>query len=258
MRLLRFLCLTLVTLSVLVTHAEAIPSFLWTEPWDVTLLPKQCGGPPTLCESFVGRAFGTSAMFDGQIRDVTADVAVAKSQWSAGNAASIGGTSLQFSRTFLLSESPQGWNINLSGLLNGTLTAAGNSGFGAPSASVQADATISMTPLHLTWSERVSGPPPFQPVVNTLSVNHMQSATAFVSDGTYTVTGSLATGAGSLGNVAFSDFFASGFQVSVGASPLPEPSSVWLCSTGLAILAWQIFRQTKRARRNERECNDAR
>ncbi len=150
MRLLRLVTLTFIALVILVPPAEAVPSFTWTEPWEVTLLPKICGGPSALCESFVGRAFGASATVDGQIRDTTVDVAVAKSQWGAGNSASIGSTSVQFSRTFLLSDSSQGWNVNLSGLLNGMLTAAGNSWFGAPRASVQADATISRTPLHLT------------------------------------------------------------------------------------------------------------
>jgi hypothetical protein len=233
MQLKKLLGHTIIVLCLGITQAEATSSFTWTEPWEVTLLPKVCGGPA-----------GSSATNDGQILDITAEGAVAKSQWGASSGQSSGRTGLQFSRTFLLTDSPQGWNVELAGVLSGVLSAAGTSNLGTPTVTVQAHITIVTTPLHLVWAESVSGPLAFQPVVNTNNLSQMQSAIGFLSDGTYTVTGSLATAAVALGGqLAFSDFFASGLQVSVTSSPIPEPSTLLLCTSGLAGLAWRASRQ---------------
>lgn len=219
----------------LAPEARAVPSFTWIDPWNVTLLPNCsiggiCGGNP--------RAFGASATFDGQIVDTVSDTAVAKSAWrtSAGTFGS-GSTGLTFSRHFLLSGSPQGWNVSLGGLLMGSVGAGGQ----FANASVTARAAISPGPSLLEWhEERVNSLPEFA------TVNQAKDQTTALADGLYTVTGSLSTLAGFSGCacVAFSNFFAGldapvgSFQVNVAASPVPEPSSFLLLATGLFGVAW--------------------
>jgi hypothetical protein len=221
-------------------QAHATSSFIWTEPWQVTLLPKTCGGPQPFCDNLVGRAFGSSATVDGQIRDVSADVAVAKSQWGAGTGQTSGGTGLTFSRTFQLSNAPQGWTVGLSGALNGSLEAS-NQLPGLPQvlSSVEAEAAISTSPLHLTWSETDVGASTGPPTVNPIAISQLQGQTALFSDGTYTLTGRLFTTAGGVQAIALSDFFTTGLQVSVTATAVPEPSTYLLLGSGIAWFAWR-------------------
>jgi hypothetical protein len=115
---------------------HAVPSFTWTEPWNVTLLSNCLPFNPTLCGSHP-RAFGASATQDGQILNTTADIAVAKSSWAAGNSPGTGSTGVMFSRQFVLSGAPEGWTVSLDGILNGALTA-----FGSNTARVTAEASI--------------------------------------------------------------------------------------------------------------------
>jgi hypothetical protein len=179
-------------------------------------------------------AFGSSATQSGQILDTTSDTAVAK----AATETRTGDAGVTFSRQFELSGSPQGWNVSLSGQLNGSLGALGMS-TGAH-ASVSATAAISPF-IGLDLSQQVGFPAGDSSSELRLSQTH----TGFLSDGVYRVTGLLRTVSGALGGVASSDFFAvsttnpqPGFQVSVSAGAVPEPSTVLLLATGLIGLAW--------------------
>jgi hypothetical protein len=180
------------TIFALSPDVQAVPTFTWIEPWNVTLLPvtTQNGTP-------LGRqAFGSAATQSGQILDTTSDTAVAK----AATQTRTGDAGVAFSREFELSGSPQGWNVSLTGVLNGSLLALGTS-IGAH-ASVLATAEISPF-LGLDLSREVelrTGD-----ALSELSLSQIH--TAFLSDGLYTVTGSLRTVSGALGGVALSDFF---------------------------------------------------
>jgi hypothetical protein len=84
-------------------------------------------------------------------------------------------------------------------------------------------------------------------------VNESQLRTANLVDGSYTVGGRLFIGAGPGTGFSEADFFGSatrnagaGFQVSLTATPLPEPSSLLLFATGLAERRGPIGREQYR------------
>jgi hypothetical protein len=230
----------MLTMLGLSPDVQAVPSFTWEGPWNVTLLPNCFGFNPNFCTPFGTRAFGaaaTSRSQDGQILDTTADTAVARSEWAAVLGPDSGSTGLNFSRQFLLSDAPEGWSVSLNAILNGSVFAGGsNSAFVTAAASI----TPSLSLTFQDSSPSFATAPPFGH-----AVNQSQVQTTILSDGMYTVTGSLVTTAAGGSGISSSDFFgfissnpAAGFQVSVTATALPEPSSILLLATGLAGAAW--------------------
>jgi hypothetical protein len=205
-------------------NVHAVPTFTWEGPWSVTLFPfPDC----FKCD----RGFG----------DRTADTAVAKSQSSSG----VSGSSqagVNFSREFLLSDAPQGWTASVNGTLIGSLNAFP----GLSGATVSAMASITPS-ISINFSEEIFGGdlrfPVQRPVIES------ESQPGMLSDGLYTVSGSLVTAAGGMApSGAASDFLSNtswGFQVSVTATPVPELSAILLLGTGLVGFVWAYRRQDR-------------
>ena len=224
-------------ISALSNVAHASPSFNWIGPWTVSFPPQQCGLHNSVC-NFGVNAFGASATQDHQVTDVTADTAVGKSSYVASDFASSGTGGLTFSRSFILNDSPAGWNLTLQGNLDGTLLAGGTAdGNLRSSVRVDANARIISTPLNLQWSEARSTPPvapnPFIPI------HQAKDISGLLSDGLYTVAGSLQTQGVGEGTVGGSNFFP-GLVVSLNASPIPvpEPATFLLVLSGLASISF--------------------
>jgi hypothetical protein len=144
-------------------------------------------------------------------------------------------TGINFTRTFQLSGSPDGWNVTLSARLVGLLLAAFNS---SPTASVTASASISGGPaINFGTISVTEG--------RQNSVDDARDQTAVLADGTYTTQGGIETAASIsasgifMSGTAFADFFAnrggqpSGLFVAVDAKPIPEPSMGLLCATAI-------------------------
>ena len=222
-----------------VAHAE--PVFTWNGPWAVTLFPvcsPQVGPLPPGCRASSSKAFG---MFSGPelIADTTSERAFAQSQSGALVPTNNGGASVSFTRQFTLQGSPAGWQVDLTGVLNGSLASAGaRSDF--DSAAVRARAAI--TPdLSINFSDSISSP---TSEIQRRLISETLHDTGHLPDGTYQVQGLLATGA-DVGNPAasFATFAhfggglnpGAGFAVSLTASPspIPEPSALLLIATGL-------------------------
>ena len=240
----RFAAATFIVFAILglSPNVHAVPTFTWEgQPWNVTLLPNSFDEGE--------RAFGASATQDGQILDTIADTAVAKSEVGGGGSTNCCSTGVNFSRQFVLSDAPLGWTVSIHGALNGEVSALGSVGVGG-------NATASITPsigigLNAGLGPQIGGPPP-----TILAVNQSKEQTGVLSDGLYTVSGQLVTSAGRIpgtsGGFADANFFAPsghpgtfGFEVSVTATPLPEPSAILLFATGLAGFVWAYRRQDR-------------
>lgn len=213
---------TIVFLLVLPRAALSIP-VNWTSPqWNVELRGKSIAG-----NASAQRAFGLSAINDGDIVDVTANTAVAKAEarvdawvWTASAAQ----TSVWFSRDFSLSGSPEGTNITVYGTLAGRLFASGSSN---PWAAIQAHGQILNTSINVWWSDAEWD--------DDRSFSIFKHESGVLMDGTYTVEGEILTtasiGTGLFGG-AISNFFSS-LQIGV----VPEPATVLLVGLGsLALL----------------------
>lgn len=228
-------------------NVHAVPTFTWQRPWEITL-PSDCIRRAPGCTPVGVRAFGASATQDGQILNTTADTALAKSARGSAFLADAGSTTINFSRPFMLSNAPQGWTVSINGLLNGSLDAFP----GSAGASVSAMASITPS-ISINFFEQIQGRT--LPAPLTLAVSQSKGQTGALSDGLYTVSGSLTTGAaGGPANAGSNFFFAStpaspalGFQVSVIAIPVPEPSAVLLLATGLVGAMWAY--RNKRVKR---------
>ena len=218
--------------------AVAVPTAEWGGKWDVvfpTSFPDRFG--------MASAAFGQQATSDGQITDRGLDFeslpgtpAWAKSGAFADAASTDPDTSLGiarvlFERTFRLQDSPTGWNLDLSGELEGEI-----------SGSNRALATVEIF-AEIFSRSRPDDPLP-EPKLNFRQslpsggavLNVMQSffdSNLSVDDGIYTVKGGLTTvaiiGGGGIGS-ADSNFFSrtstSGFRLSVFANPVPPPVPV--------------------------------
>jgi hypothetical protein len=102
---------------------DSYAGFMWLDPvWDVTLdqiVDKGTGSKK--------RAFGSSAVADGEIKNLDSDLAVARAEALASTDANVNQNSfwragVDFERRFRLSDSPSGWTVQLSGVLSGRLT----------------------------------------------------------------------------------------------------------------------------------------
>lgn len=225
------------------SNTLAAPTAEWTTPWNVTLGSKSALGNAIARNA---RAFGASSTADGQIKDLgssgealSGTGADAKSMSSVSASispasASMASTSVSFNRSFSLNGSPAGWDLSFNGVLTGDLSATGRPD--RPEASAIANAGISGAGPLSSPSVNILNESLQASLTNSLDsfapVSNNFSATGFVGDGTYDVSGSLTTSASVQGLLqlfttgsAAADFFNS-FTVSVDATPVPETISL--------------------------------
>jgi hypothetical protein len=205
--------------------AQAGPMFQWLESWQVGFPPAPVKGTVTqLAANFGQTATADHEITDaGMAGDVGASTAFARAVvgvQSPSSGQSEATDQVLFSRTFRLSNSPQGWDVTLGGFIAGVLS---NSVAVDSSASVFAHAEIDFagvlhdpTGLEILYQEELK--------------NRTGSGTEFglgektLADGDYTVFGTLTADASIVpgdGQI-HSDFFSgkAGFQVTVDAQPI--------------------------------------
>lgn len=233
----------------------ADPVARWLGPWAPTLNPIvtniEFGG-----DASAFRSFGN--LGDAETLPDTAASAFSRasadSSFLGGGSASTG---LAFNRSFLLSDSPGGWNVTLSGRLVGLLFAANPT---APAATVFAGAQIVGGPSLLFGPTSIT--PGFQ-----RNIDDAKSGTAVLADGTYNVVGFLQTSASVSGSgnlqvgsakADFASQAADGFFVGVDATPVPESSTLFLLGIGLIALAQLPMRRlTKKSLEKSKQFDPA-
>ena len=214
-------------LLALVWPALAAP-LAWLAPWTVQLDQNMVDGAGAR-----QRAFGVSATIDGQIVDLDADIALARTEALVLAADSLAVARVDFERPFSLAGSPNGWTLSLLGLLSGSLAIATDPGalsevsiFGR--AHVFDDKGNLVGPsIAVTEDRKLVGVTPFALFAATDSV--------FLENGNYLIKGRLTANAVSLAAaapippvLAQSLFFNGGWEVSLDAREAPEPSTLLL------------------------------
>jgi hypothetical protein len=168
-RLLGIIGFGIISSLIFAANILAAPTATWTTPWNVALgLETAVGSASNM------RAFGASSTADGQIGNtgsageaLSGTGALAKSisvvffdffgeQFESSEASA----EVDFSRSFSLKGSAGGWNLSLTGFLNGDLIAANR--YAGPTASVSARAQIDIPSQGFFLSDSVS-PSPFTP-----------------------------------------------------------------------------------------------
>jgi hypothetical protein len=209
----------------------------WQGLWNVQFDQNQISGAGTK-----QRAFGVSATLDGQIVDLEADIALARAEAVVLAADSLAIAKVEFERSFQLSGSPAGWLVGLQGVLTGRLFIVTDPGmhaevnvFGRASIFDNNGNPVGLS-VDVTETRDTEGMTAF-----TLDLFR---ETAFLDDGNYTIKGSLeanAVGELVLGSpppvLAQSQFFNGGWEVSISATPVPEPSTLLLVGPSLVVVA---------------------
>jgi hypothetical protein len=249
-RLLRIIGFCVIWSLIFTANLLATPTATWTTPWTVDLGSRSATG--LLASN--AQAFGPASTTDGAINDIgfagealSGTDAVAKSMSSAFQGILIDGSftggaeasaEVDFSRSFSLQGSPDGWSLSLTGFLNGNLFAQNH--YQDSTASVSARGQIDVPRQGFLLSDSVTAEFPEGVIENdpaSKTVSAPGSFEGFFRDGIYTVTGALSTsafvgdtdfmpGAGAIANF-FDANPSSGFSVRLNASPVPETINVF-------------------------------
>jgi hypothetical protein len=230
--------------------AFAAPSATWVTQWVVTLNGKNEAGNATDMRAFGGGTDGQTINLGVIGQPLPGTSAVAQSSSSVTSSVfsdSVAQTGLTFTRFFSLEGSPGGWNVTLSSLLTGTLSADGAAY--SPFANVMALVdVVGVAALVEPYGVSASATATADPV--TVGVSIPQSLSTNLPDGLYEVSGELLTTAqvkeGGLlsGGSASSDFFNT-FVASVDATPnaVPEPATFGTITLGAGLLVMGAWRR---------------
>jgi hypothetical protein len=198
-----------------------VPAFVWQNAWDVSLWADSGDGGQA------SAAF-TGAGAAGDVGAASATASAFAQAWGGVDmwAPSYFSASVSFQRTFQLTGSPTGWNVNLDALLSGTLFArsahsaySAGSGVSAQVRIIQSSTGTVTHDLNFEYGCTAYGGS------QTFNVSTPGSREGLVPDGTYTVIGSLGTSAtGYLvefvgTNQSYSDFYLPGLSTTIDAVP---------------------------------------
>lgn len=227
---------------------ESYAGFIWLDPvWDVTLdqiVDKGTGSKK--------RAFGSSAVADGEIKNLDSDLAAARAEALASTDANVNQNSfwragVDFERRFRLSDSPGGWIVQLAGVLSGRLAIIDPNDLSQVgvdgSAAIFDENGLVIDDNGVAFSIDAGQTTDKNGVVDLFQ---LPSITMILKNGDYRISGALAVSAfvnsEPLQADAQSRFFDGGWTVSLSARAIPEPSSLLLVlSAGLLWVAGQLL-----------------
>lgn len=219
--------------------ATASPELVWSGDWRVVSETIECGWervfpdqypPGSTCPTW-GRA---SFAADG-------DALVAHAWRDPGGDAAASGMNsglvrVELARDFTVSGSSQGWRIELSADLAGSLL-AGATGGGSASAEASASVSSAGSVVASVEFDRVGVTAGSAIPFPTATIDETRADEAIAFDGSYTVGATLyvdAYGGGPPGSFAASS---ADLRVALRAAPVPEPGSSCLVCIGLALVA---------------------